>query len=364
MPFPFLVSPSDSKFLYFYPTPWACSTNGFAVGGPWNLIGIDIRFGRMTFGQAKGLDLAWNWVAGRGLQFLLAWVSYRVFTDALMRTAEITYVPYELFTSLALFSTKTDALWYLTRGVLTLPGLRIKFIIGWLLFSTAYLAMFPSLMDVISGYEAAYDTVLVLPNRTTLKLDGLESFDGPLYRTICYGENQDPSTCEPYHYQFYDPILNDSYKAIAEWELGISDIIQPRPLFYAELPQNFNCVAEQNIYQWGFSAEWVLIAGCLNSVWMLGLWILWLDADRKSEFCKMGRRMGVYRAIVDIAEAIREDLGPHLSAYSEEELAAAIRKQGKLKYYVSGPKGGSTRHIGLSSRQSGKLRLRWDKKYR
>lgn len=116
------TAPAGLDILDFTPKPWSCNNVGFAGGGLWNLIGIDVRFGRMTFGQAKGLDLAWNWIARRGLQFILALVAYRVFISAFMRTAEVTYVPYELFTSLALFSTKTDAFWHLTQGFKSLPG--------------------------------------------------------------------------------------------------------------------------------------------------------------------------------------------------------------------------------------------------
>ena len=353
--------PTRRDTLDFHPKPWTCNNLGFSGGGAWNLIGIDIRFGRMTFGQAKGLDLAWNWIAGRGFQLLLTLVAYRVFTDALMRTAEVTYVPYELFTSLALFSTKTDALWHLIRGFTALSGWRFKFIIGWLSLSTGYLAIFPSLMDVISGYEAAYVSVLVLPNKTTLTMDGLHSLEGLLYYIVCEGQDTDPNACEQYHYQFYDHLLNESYSAVRKWVEIPRDT--PRPLFYTEFPENFNCVAEQNIYEWGFSSEWVLIAGCLNSLWLFGLWILWLDSDTQSQFCKKGRRMGTYRAIVDIAEAIREDLGENLAAYSEEELAAALRQQSKIKYYVTEPKEDSLAHIGLSSRKSDKIELSWDLAY-
>jgi hypothetical protein len=106
-----------------------------------------------------------------------------------------------------------------------------------------------------------------------------------------------------------------------------------------------------------------MIAGCINSFWLFGLSILWLDAHTQSEFCKKGRQMGVYRAIVDIAEAIREDLGPNLAAYSEE-LSAALHQQGPIKYHVSKSKTDSTMHIGLSSIQSDRLRLDWDQIYK
>lgn len=269
---------------------------------------------------------------------------------------------YGLFTSLALFSTKTDALWDLTRGLFSVSGWRLKFIIGWLFFSTAYISILPSLMDVISGYEASYNTVLVLPNKTTLTLDGLGSLQGPLYHTVCRGNTEESKTCPESHIEFYDPVLNTSYSRLWEWHVNQED--GPRPLFYAELPENFNCVAEENTYDWGFSGEWVLIVGCVNSFWLFGLWILWLDCHTQSEFCKKGRRMGVYRAIVDVAEVIREDLGPNLAAYSEGELAAALRQQSPIKYHVSGSKSNSTMHIGLTSRKSGRTRLKWDQTYK
>lgn len=361
MPFPLFNARTHIDIVAFSPKIWSCNRPGFISGGTWNLIGIDIRFGRLTFGQAKGLDVAWNWVAGHGLQLVLSLIAYRVFTDALMRATELTHVSYRLFTSIALFSTKTDALSDLAQGLLTVSGWRTKFIIGWLLFSTAYISIFPSLMDVISGYEASYNTVLVLPNKTTLTLDGLSSLQGPLYYTVCRGNRAEPKSCAELHIEFYDPVLNTSYSKLWEWHVSHEE--GPRPLFYAEVPENFNCVAEENKYDWGFSGEWVLIVGCVNSFWLFGLWILWLDCHSQSEFCKKGRRMGVYRAIIDIAEAIRRDLGPNLSAYSEGELVTALRQQSRIKYHVSNPKSDSTMHIGLSSKYSGRTRLHWDRTY-
>lgn len=361
MPFPLFNARTHIDVVEFSPKTWSCNKPGFISGGAWNLIGIDIRFGRLTFGQAKGLDVAWNWVAGHGLQLVLSLIAYRVFTDALMRTTELTHVSYGLFTSLALFSTKNDALWDLAQGLLTVSGWRAKFIIGWLLFSTAYISIFPSLMDVISGYEASYNTVLVLPNKTTLTLNGLSSLQGPLYHIVCRDNPAKPKSCPEPHFEFYDSVLNTSYSRLWEWHARQEE--GPRPWFYAEMPENFNCVAEENKYDWGFSGEWVLIVGCVNSFWLFGLWILWLDCYTQSEFCQKGRRMGVYRAIIDIAEVIRQDLGPNLAAYSEGQLVAALRQQGRIKYLVSEPKSDSTMHIGLSSSYSGRTRLQWDRTY-
>lgn len=152
---------------------WRFSTPDCQGGRPisnggWTFTGINLPYGTMTFGQAKAVDLAWDWIVGRGGQALLTFLSYRVFTDALMRAAETHYIPYETFTSLALFSTKIDALWQLTKGLLRVPAWRVRLMMTWLIISTAYLASFPSLIEIMSGYEAFTTTQLNLPNNTTV----------------------------------------------------------------------------------------------------------------------------------------------------------------------------------------------------
>ena len=332
----------------------ACQGFGYYAGGKWTFVGIDIRIGQMSFGLAKAADLAFNWAAGRGLQVVLAWLSYRVFTDALMRTTEVAYVPYDLFTSLALYSTKTDALWQLSKGLYRIPGWRVKAIIGWLLFSTAYLAAFPSLIDAMSGYEASMTTSILLPNKS-LMVVGDEAYVD--LSAIMFNNCTNTSSVEHASYecsQFSDQTLQQNYQT---W------ITSDNALFYTENPDNIICRADQHTYHWGFSAEWLLVVACVNSFWLFGLWILWLDADTQSQLCKKGRRMGIYRAIADISEVMREDLGPNLCAYSEAELTAAVRKQRPIKYYVSDENADGVAHIGLSSRPSGKVKLSWDQEY-
>lgn len=338
---------------------WSCQSIGYLSGGPWSFLGIDLRVARLSFSQVKSLDMAWNWIAGRGLQFILAWLAYHVFTSALMRTAEIAHVPYGLFASLALYSARPGCLWDISKGLLAIRGVRIKFIMAWLLFSTIYLASFPSLLDVMSGYEGATRTALVLPNKTTVDLTSLSTFRNILYFVPGCNDSNAVSCNEHLwkyrvEYQFYDDTLNSSWHDF---------VVDNRKLFYTEDPSNYNCVAEQNFYEWGFSAEWVLVVICVNSFWVLGLWILWLDTDFNSQLSIAGRRMGTYRAIADISEAMREDLGPNLCGYPEKDLAAAVKRQRPVKYYVEEGRDGEVGRIGLSSRKSEKVKVTWGREY-
>jgi hypothetical protein len=150
----------------------------------WTFAGVDLRFGRFNYGSAKALDLAWNWIVGRGLQALFTLIAYRVFNDALLRAAEMTPLSYELYASVSLYSTKPDVLWQLLKGIAKHGNWRTKAIFSYLLISTCYLMMFPrsvfflqekkasnlwstSLMDACSGYEASTIANFKWPNGTT-----------------------------------------------------------------------------------------------------------------------------------------------------------------------------------------------------
>jgi len=163
-----------------------------------------------------------------------------------------------------------------------------------------------------------------------------------------------------------DPFLNDTFWAqyhkdptLLEdwWTWGTWD-------FWPSVANHYRCTQDTNgFYQWGFSTQWLMIAAILNSVFLFGLWILWVDCDLQSELCRKGRRLGVWRAVADISEAMREELGPDICAYDEWELNEALSKKKSIKYYADAGDGAGPGHIGLSSRKSGQLKLEWDHEY-
>jgi hypothetical protein len=86
----------------------------------------------MQYAYAKAIGLMWNWFIGRGVQAILAIICYRVYSDILMRAADCSPLPYELFTSLAFCSTKIDALWQLLKSLGLRGGWRVKAGCGWI----------------------------------------------------------------------------------------------------------------------------------------------------------------------------------------------------------------------------------------
>lgn len=100
-----------------------------------------------------------------------------------------------------------------------------------------------------------------------------------------------------------------------------------------------------------------------TSIWLLGMYVLWVECQFNSEFCKKKRFLGVWRAIADLSEAMREDLGPNVCAYSNKEIGKVLEKRPPIKYYVKDDDDSETGHIGLSSRPSGKVKLKWNRLY-
>ena len=115
-------------------------------------------------------------------------------------------------------------------------------------------------------------------------------------------------------------------------------------------------------FQWGFSSEACLVFFCLNVLWATGTFSVWVHMNRKSELCQKGRQLGKYRAVVDLAEAIRYDLGNDICAYSEKELESELAKFSGVKYGVSYRD--SICHIGLSSKEDSEaLKLKYGDVY-
>ncbi|KAF3047164.1 hypothetical protein E8E12_011519 [Didymella heteroderae] len=64
-------------------------------------------------------------------------------------------------------------------------------------------------------------------------------------------------------------------------------------------------------YQWGFSYIFVFMVSIFNFLWSSIMISMWLDTRRGSRMYKSGRRPGLLRSVLDLAAAVREELGPN-----------------------------------------------------
>ncbi|KAL9015211.1 MAG: hypothetical protein Q9180_008894 [Flavoplaca navasiana] len=145
-----------------------------------------------------------------------------------------------------------------------------------------------------------------------------------------------------YHYDFFhlpkidgffDSDLNASHHRKSNNNLNH----KVGPSFYTRDSRNYNCIAaEKGVHSWGFSGD---------------------------NFTRKGRRMGTYRAVADVAEAMQEDLGDHICTYLEKEFEFAARRSGPLNYHVDKGDERNMTHIGLSPKHSERAKSERGKEY-
>lgn len=83
----------------------------------------------------------------------------------------------------------------------------------------------------------------------------------------------------------------------------------------------------------GFSWLLLFIALLFTMVWAIGMYAMWLDAYFNSRLDRENRHMGMYRAVLDLAESLQGDLGNQGSTrpLSDGQLRKKV-KGGKIAY--------------------------------
>src|SRR5271155_2587564 len=139
-----------------------CNANGtftpnhsptFSLWDGSGLFQITLKWGHMTFSQAKALDVVWDIVVGRGGQAILLYIAFKVFTMTLSRTMETEPVSYGTFESMAFTSPTFVSPFILIRDFVSNKGLRARLAVAWTIIASFYVLAFPSLNDTLSGYS-------------------------------------------------------------------------------------------------------------------------------------------------------------------------------------------------------------------
>ena len=80
-------------------------------------------------------------------------------------------------------------------------------------------------------------------------------------------------------------------------------------------------------YAWGFSFLLLFITVLFTAIWSIGIYIMWLDAHLNSRYDRAGREMGTYRAALDLARAMRKDMGEEATEnLSNTELKERVKR--------------------------------------
>ena len=365
-------------------------------------------YGDLSFSVAKFVDSVWDVGFGRGGQAIMIWVTYEVVMQSLNWIMESRPVPYSLFVGATLSPidlTTIGPLSHLLRAKFTMQH---ECLAAWLILSIVWVIAFPTIAGAMTGYinrvDPRDDTLVVL-HQSGLYMN-ITDFFNPAYNAYRYANNCESfvSNIPPSGFGInYETIVTQNSSDPTLWNfLGGSSrftssflVESPQLILdhtnvslppgagacfqsfryinneiyaenYTDSLDNVQCLQGLG-YQWGFSSTLIIVFLICNTIWLTGTFVTLESLSRQSEFVKKGRRMGRYRAVVDLAEAIGTELGSSLSAYSDQDLEKALKGRDPVRYHVRQYLRGGRRfmHVGLSPDHPNgeKVVLEFDRKY-
>ncbi|KKY27993.1 hypothetical protein UCRPC4_g00728 [Phaeomoniella chlamydospora] len=343
----------------------------------------------MSFTAAKIIDVAFDIVVGRGGQFILGWVSYRVHSDVCTRLAEQFGLRYNTFAAITLHPNQVRTLGSAVREWrLSKTNLRMTLTLVWIFLAMAYVLAYPTIVSAASSLVGATTTAISLPNNGTAPLE--DFFETASYRLNHTGLDGMPSSwivsvndvtrIGDLVYDVCSQIMrfktagggwggtsynnfivngttytlsNDTQVACGFYYEGAfvrADTSKQSSIqtFYDNL---ITCIPDSDRYQWGVSWELLLILLILQITWSTTLLLVWIDATFHSDLVQKGRNMGTWRALLDLAEPLSKALGVDVGLYSQDELDQIVRQhQLPVKYEIKSDEdrnGGLVQNVSL-----------------
>ena len=170
-----------------------------------------------------------------------------------------------------------------------------------------------------------------------------------------------PQGCKAYNYTTNITISGHNY-VFKNWEFTYQRDYELERYCYVNgnntnstlLPMDIEDVAQcmpVNYFVWGFSSLLLYIIFAIQLAWTVGMFLVWLHANLRSQLIRHGRRVrGNYRAAVDFAEAVNKALGNEFCTYSDSEIARELEREGlALKYRTTELRDTGLSHLGLAS---------------
>ncbi|KAI5851371.1 hypothetical protein DFP73DRAFT_152735 [Morchella snyderi] len=329
------------------------------------IFGINYSIGVLSFTAAKWVDVAFDVVVGHGGQALLCWASYRAILDTLSQMMESDEVSYELFITLTMNGSTFLTLLAILKRIATRWEHRGRMTLIFLV--TAYVLIFPTLMAAMTGYSTRAEGWFILNDGNLVTHDTFlhEMRDAQIILDGSRIGMEDNATFSLEKWAEISGANHTEYEGIGH-EYRIGDVVyrvgfeplhtlfgyqfrgEAYDMAFTSNPSRHRCIATEK-YQYGVST--VIFRGTivLQMLWTYTIYALWVHANRKGQLCSAGRKLGPFRAVADLAGAMKVDLGENASAYPDKVLEKECsRSKPGLRYYID-PHGDGTWHVGLSS---------------
>ncbi|KAH6663284.1 hypothetical protein F5X68DRAFT_123649, partial [Plectosphaerella plurivora] len=162
MPFFYLPTTPSGRVLFLKTPAVGCQPDGsFRTDddySPWDVLGffkITMRFGSLTFTQAKIIDVVWDTVIGRMGQSLMAyycWIAFSSYVRVSMESKPVTYNTY--FTTHLESSASVRSTLKMMRDFSTRKGLRSRIAMAIIILDLLFMLAWPTLASIMTGYTS------------------------------------------------------------------------------------------------------------------------------------------------------------------------------------------------------------------
>ena len=337
---------------------------------PWTswvtLFEINIRTGNLSFTNAKIIDLAFDLVDGRGGQAFLAWIAYRVYTDVLTRLTENGQIRYDLFAAITLHPNDAKTLQTATVSVPSANNLWAKFALVWTILAMLYVLSYPTLVSAATSLVGASTTSVQLHDNATAPIteyvtnaaysfagNGVDGKPDPWIVPVADINTICGNTCDIMYLGDHEwSVASDNTIVVDQITYTVSNNTKTTCGFYYDsvfypaimegndassyvtqyFPSQVICIPDGQNYQWGASWEILVLILCLQIIWSASMLLMWWQVTIYSPLVRQERKMGTWRAILDLARPLLARLGPGDGMYNQDQLEDSVRKMPPVHY--------------------------------
>ncbi|KFX99031.1 hypothetical protein V490_01980 [Pseudogymnoascus sp. VKM F-3557] len=97
-------------------------------------------------------------------------------------------------------------------------------------------------------------------------------------------------------------------------------------------PGKLVCLPDGNNYQWGASWELLVLILIVHIAWSASLLLVWIEATSHSPLVRQGRKMSMWRAILDLSRPLLMRLGPNGGMLDPDQLEEYSRHMSSVHY--------------------------------
>lgn len=97
-------------------------------------------------------------------------------------------------------------------------------------------------------------------------------------------------------------------------------------------PGKLVCVSDGHNYQWGASWELLFLILIVHIAWSTSMFLMWIEATTHSLLVHQGRKMSMWKAILDLAQPLLMRLGPNGGLLDPDQLEECVRSLSSVHY--------------------------------